>query len=72
MAPPATYTPEQLAQIVTVACEVPATSAHGTPRALTDEVMTRGIVPTISSPSVGRFFKRLQAKTSSVAVLAQS
>jgi len=73
---PATFTSEQLCQIVAVACEVPTVSgrpvSHGTPRELADEVITRGIVPTISPRSIGRFLKRRGRETASVAVLAQS
>lgn len=73
---PATFTPEQLCQIVAVACEAPEASGrpvtHWTPRELADEVRTRGIVPTISPRSVGRFLKRSGRKTASVALLAQS
>ena len=73
---PATFTPEQLCQIVAVACEAPAASGrpvtHWTPRELADEVIKRGIVPTISPRSVGRFLKRSGPQTTSVAVLAQS
>jgi putative transposase len=73
---PATFTSEQLCQIVAVACEGPAVSGrpvtHWTPRELADEVITRGIVPTISPRSIGRFLKRRRLETASVAVLAQS
>jgi putative transposase len=73
---PATFTPEQLCQIVAVACEVPEASdrpvSHWTPRELADEVIKRGIVPTISPRSVGRFFKGRGLKAASVAILAPS
>jgi putative transposase len=73
---PATFTPEQLCQIVAVACEVPAASdrpvSHWTPRELADEVIPRGMVPTISPRSVGRFLKGRGLKAASVTVLAQS
>ena len=72
---PGTFTPEQLWQIVAVACEAPAASGrpvpHWTPTELADEVITRGIVTSISSRSVGRFLKRSGLKTASVSVLAQ-
>ena len=59
--PPATFTPEQIAQIVSVACEDPAASqrpvSHWVPRELAAEVVARGIVPTISARHVGRFLK---------------
>jgi putative transposase len=73
---PATFTSEQLCQIVAVACEAPEASGrpvpHWTPRELADEVITRGIVPTISPRSIGRFLKRRGLEAASVAVLAQS
>ena len=73
---PATFTAEQLCQIVAVACEAPEASGrpvpHWTPRELADEVITRGIVPTISPRSIGRFLKRRGLEAASVAVLAQS
>ena len=58
---PSTFTAEQLAQIIAVACEVPEESGrpvtHWTPRELTDEVMLRGIVETISPRHIDRFLK---------------
>jgi putative transposase len=73
---PATFTPEQLGQIVAVACEAPEASGrpvtHWTPRELADDVIRRGGVPSISPRRVGRFFKRSRLKTTSVAVLAES
>ena len=56
-----TFTAEQIAQIIAVACESPEKSGrpvtHWTPRELADEVIQRGIVPTISVRHVGRFLK---------------
>jgi putative transposase len=73
---PATFTAEQLCQLIAVACEVPDASdrpvSHWTPRELADEVIKRGIVPTISPRSVGRFVKGCGLKAASVSVLAQS
>jgi len=73
---PATFTPEQLCQLVAVACEAPAESGrpvtHWTPRELAEEVISRGIVPSISPRSVGRFLKRSGLETPSVTLLAQS
>ncbi|MGH7751986.1 MAG: helix-turn-helix domain-containing protein, partial [Gemmatimonadales bacterium] len=58
---PATFTPEQICQIVALACEPPAASGRPldrwTPRELADEAMARGIVPRISPQSVERFLK---------------
>ena len=59
---PGVFEPEQIAQIIAVACEDPQESGrpvtHWTPRELADEVIQRGIVTTISPRSVGRFLKR--------------
>jgi len=58
---PATFAPEQIVQIVAVACEPPAKSdrpiSHWTARELADEVKKRRIVKDISPRSVGRFLK---------------
>src|SRR5262249_50631506 len=59
---PATFRPEQIVQLVAVACEPPEQSGrpidHWTSRELADEVKKRGIVPDISPRSAGRFLKR--------------
>jgi putative transposase len=57
---PPTFTPEQLCQIVALACEeAPGESgrptSHWTPREIADEAVTRGIVARISVRTVGRF-----------------
>jgi putative transposase len=58
---PGVFTPEQIVQIVALACEPPAASArpvsHWTPRELAEEAVQRGIVAHISPRSVGRFLK---------------
>ena len=58
---PATFTAEQLCQVVAVACEKPEASGrpvtHWTPTELAAEVIQRGIVSQISPRSVGRFLK---------------
>ena len=70
---PATFAPEQVCQIIALACEPPggttkameateATGAgrplsHWTPRELADEAIQRGIVSRISPQSVERFLK---------------
>src|SRR6266436_3421330 len=55
--PPATFTAEQMVQIVAVACEDPAESgrpiSHWTPREVAEEVRKRGLIETISTRSVG-------------------
>jgi putative transposase len=59
---PETFSAEQLAQIISVACEAPEASGrpvtHWTPRELAQEVMQRGIVERISVRTGGRFLKR--------------
>lgn len=56
---PATFSAEQVVQIVAIACEPPPASdrptSHWTPEELVDEAVKRGIVASISSRSVGRF-----------------
>jgi transposase len=56
---PATFTPEQLCQLMAVACEPPGDSgrpiSQWTPRELADEASKRGIVERISARTVGRF-----------------
>jgi putative transposase len=58
---PATFSPEQIVQVVAVACEPPEQSGrpidHWTNRELADEVKKRRLVPDISPRSVGRFLK---------------
>ena len=59
---PTTFTAEQIAQIISVACEPPADHelpvSHWTPRDLAAVVMARGIVKSISERQVGRFLAR--------------
>jgi transposase len=56
--PPGKFTPEQVVQILAVACEPPEKSGrpitHWTIPELVDEVIKRGIVPSISVAQVGR------------------
>lgn len=63
---PATFSPEQIVQIVAVACEKPQLSgrpiSHWTPRELADEVTQRKIVTAISPRSVGRFLDEADLK----------
>jgi putative transposase len=72
---PATFTAEQIVQIIAVACEDPAESgrpvSHWTPREVAEEVRKRGIIETISTRSVGRFFKSGGFAAPSGRVLAQ-
>ena len=59
---PATFSPEQICQIVALACERPSASgrpiSQWTARELADEAVKRGIVPRISPQSVERFLAR--------------
>jgi len=72
---PATFTPEQICQILAVACEKPTDCgcpvSHWTPRELRAEVMRRGIVEEISVRHVGRFLKSGRSKAPQDALLAQ-
>ena len=72
---PATFSPEQIVQIVAVACEPPEQSGrpidHWTSRELADEVQKRRIVPAISPRSVGRFLKRGRVAAAPEPLLAQ-
>ena len=69
------FTAEQIARILAVACEPPEKSGrpvtHWTPRELTDEVIHRGIVPSISVRQVGRFLKGGGASAPQEPILAQ-
>jgi putative transposase len=72
---PATFSPEQIVQIVAVACEPPEKSgrpiSHWTHRELADEVKKRQIVKDIAPRSVGRFLKTGRLTTPSQPLLAQ-
>lgn len=73
---PATFTPEQIVQIVAVALESPEESgrpvSHWTPSELADEAMKRGIVKRISPRQVGRFLKGERPQAAPQSVLAES
>lgn len=70
-----TFTAEQIAQIIAVACEPPEKSGrpvtHWTPRELADEVIKRQIVPSISVRHVGRFLKGGGPSAAQESLLAQ-
>ena len=73
---PATFAPEQVVQIVALACEAPREGSgravtHWTPGELADEAVKRGIVGSISPRSVGRFLGRGGSETPQDALLAQ-
>jgi len=59
---PGIFTPEQIVEIIAIACELPEEDAerpvsHWTPREVAEEAVKRKIVPRISARSVGRFLK---------------
>jgi putative transposase len=72
---PASFSPEQIVQLVAIACEPPEQCGrpldHWTARELADEVKKRGIVPDISPRSVGRFLKGGRATAAQEPLLAQ-
>lgn len=72
---PATFTPEQIVQLVAVACEPPEQCGrpidHWTARELADEVKKRHLVPNISPRSAGRFLKRGRSPAPPQPLLAQ-
>jgi transposase len=59
---PGKFTPEQVTQILAVACEPPEKSGrpitHWTAYELADEVVKRGIVASISTTQVGRYLRQ--------------
>jgi transposase len=63
---PDTFTPEQLVQVIAVACEDPHQSereiTHWTHRELAEEVIQREIVATISARHVGRVLEEMDVK----------
>jgi transposase len=71
---PAKFSAEQICQIIAVSCETPEQSGrpvtHWTSWELADEVISRGIVASISPRQVGRFLKGGEYQASSVPVLA--
>jgi putative transposase len=68
---PPKFTAEELAQVIAVACEEPAASnrpvTHWTPRELADEVVTRGIVDSISPRHLDRILKKVPSGRTRVA-----
>jgi transposase len=59
---PARITPEQICQIIALACEIPADSdrpiSHWSARELAEEIVQRGILERISPRHAGRLLKR--------------
>jgi transposase len=67
------FTPEQICQIIALACETPPEHlSHWTRKTLAEEAIKRKIVETISPTTIGRFLKSGAAKTTSVVLLAES
>ena len=71
---PGTFTPEQICQIIVVACASPSSCgrpiSHWTPSTLADEVVKQGLVERISPRTVGRFLKRSRSQAASDPLLA--
>ncbi len=72
---PATFTAEQIVQIINLACRPPEQCgrpvAAWTPRELADEAVNQGIVGAISPRTVGRFLKGRRSPAASQPLLAQ-
>jgi putative transposase len=73
---PARIQPDQVAQIMALACEAPEDSqrpiTHWTAREIADEVMRRGIVEQISPRHAARFLKRCSSQAASDPQLADA
>ena len=72
---PGKFTPEQVTQILAVACEPPAKSGrpitHWTAHERADEVVKRGIVTSISTSQVSRYLREAALAAPQEPVLAQ-
>jgi len=73
---PSTFTDEQVACIIALACELPEKLglpfSHWSPSLLQKEVISRGIVESISAVHVGRFLKGAGHKAAPSKELAES
>jgi putative transposase len=73
---PARVTPEQVCQVVALACEAPARSGrpitHWCDREVADEIVKRGIVPRISPRHAGRLLKTAGPQAPPRAALADA
>ena len=71
---PARITPEQICQIIALACEIPADSdrpiSQWSQRELAEEIMARGIVDRISPRHAGRLLQRSRLEAPSHSLLA--
>src|SRR5918912_2100314 len=72
----AKFTPEQVCQIIALACERPADSdrpiSHWSHRELADEVVRRGIVASISPRHAGRVLKNSRSQNTPDSVVAHA
>jgi putative transposase len=72
---PATFTAEQIVQLINLACRPPEQLGRPitawTPRELADEAVKQGLVSTISPRTVGRFLKGGRAPAAPQPLLAQ-
>jgi hypothetical protein len=72
----AKFTPEQVCQIIALACEKPADSdrpiSQWSHRELADEIVRRGIVASISPRHAGRLLKRSRSQAPPDSVLADA
>src|SRR5205814_8742890 len=73
---PAKFTPEQVCQIIALACEKPADSdrpiSQWSHRELADEILRRGIVESISPRHAGRLLRRGRSQTTPDSVSANT
>jgi putative transposase len=73
---PPKFSPEQICQIIALACEKPAACerpiSHWSQSELADEIMRRGIVPSISPRHAGRLLKRGRPQAAPDSVLADA
>src|SRR5438128_3711245 len=73
---PPKFTPEQICQIIALACEKPADCgrpiSQWSHRELADEIVRRGIVESISPRHAGRLLKRSRSQTTPDSILAHT
>ena len=68
---PGEFTPEQICQIIALACEAPPPPlTHWTRQDLVRETIARGMAPTISATTIGRFLKSGRPQAASHPLLA--
>jgi len=73
---PSTFTDEEVAHILTLACQSPESLglpfSHWTPGTLARQAIAQGIVDSISTRTVGRFLKRSGSQAASKPLLVKS